>query len=65
MLVLTRPEGAQVVVTHQGVELVITVVSARRGSARLGIDAPHEFEVFRKELHDENAARKSDQEVAK
>tara|TARA_B100000029_G_scaffold353033_1_gene345617 strand:- start:424 stop:639 length:216 start_codon:yes stop_codon:yes gene_type:complete len=50
MLVLTRKEGARIIVSCGGVQIAVTVVDARSGSARLGVDAPDDVRVFREEL---------------
>ncbi|WP_298387620.1 carbon storage regulator [Ferrimicrobium sp.] len=44
MLVITRKEGERVVIDD---DIVITVVEAKRGSVRIGIDAPPEVTVAR------------------
>jgi carbon storage regulator len=47
MLVLTRKLGERIVIDDQ---IVITVVELRRGRVRLGIEAPVQVNVIRKEL---------------
>jgi carbon storage regulator len=47
MLVLTRKLGERIVIDDQ---IVITVVELRRGRVRLGIEAPAQVNVVRKEL---------------
>jgi carbon storage regulator len=46
MLVVTRKEGESLTV---GDEIVITVVETRPGSVRIGIEAPSEIRVQRKQ----------------
>lgn len=47
MLVLSRKLGEKIVINNN---IVITVVDIDRGKIRLGIEAPREVPVFRKEL---------------
>ena len=47
MLVLTRREGESI---HVGEDIVITVLSTRKGSTRLGINAPGKVRVDRHEV---------------
>jgi len=47
MLVLTRKPGQKIFI---GDEIVVTVVQARDGSLRLGIDAPKEISIRRDDL---------------
>ncbi|MHB1521366.1 MAG: carbon storage regulator [Ferrimicrobium sp.] len=44
MLVITRKEGERIVIDG---DIVITVVEAKRGSVRIGIEAPRELTVVR------------------
>jgi len=44
MLVATRKEGERIVI---GDDIVITVVESKRGSVRIGIEAPPEMTVTR------------------
>jgi carbon storage regulator len=46
MLVITRKEGERIVIDD---DIVITVVEAKRGSVRIGIDAPPEVTVVRED----------------
>lgn len=48
MLVLSRKAGEQIVIP--GSEVVITVLSCRGGAVRLGIAAPDNVAVYRREL---------------
>lgn len=50
MLVLSRKPGEELVVSHQGVEIVVTVVSLRKGAVRLGFQAPADVQILRREL---------------
>ncbi|HYV34092.1 MAG TPA: carbon storage regulator [Gemmataceae bacterium] len=55
MLVLTRKLGEKIFINDN---ICITVVDIDRGKIRLGIDAPREVPIFRKELlpdHDQAA----------
>lgn len=47
MLVLSRREGEQVVI---GDGIVVTVTQIERGRVRLGIDAPRDVPIYRREL---------------
>lgn len=47
MLVLSRREGEQVVI---GDGIVVTVTLIERGRVRLGIDAPRDVPIYRREL---------------
>ncbi len=49
MLVLTRKRGEELII---GDSIVITVVEIRGDKVRLGIDAPHEIPVHRREVYD-------------
>ena len=49
MLVLSRKKGERIVI---GDNIVVTVIDLRKGGVRLGIEAPREVPVHRKELHD-------------
>lgn len=47
MLVLSRKLGEKIVIND---DITVTVVDIDRGKIRLGIEAPREVPVFRKEL---------------
>jgi carbon storage regulator len=47
MLVLTRKSGESLII---GEEVVVTVVEVRGGQVKIGIEAPPEIYVYRKEL---------------
>ena len=49
MLVLTRKPGEGVVI---GDEITITIVEAKNGGVRIGIDAPRDVKIYRRELYD-------------
>jgi len=49
MLVLSRKKGERIVLRD---DIVVTVVELRGGKVRLGIEAPSEVAVHRKELYD-------------
>ena len=55
MLVLTRKIGERVVIDEN---IVITVVELRRGRVRLGIEAPPQVSVLRKELQERPGVRR-------
>jgi len=44
MLVITRKEGERIVIAD---DIVITVIGAKRGSVRIGIDAPPDVTIVR------------------
>ena len=50
MLVLTRRPGEAIVI---GNEIVVTVVEARSGQVRIGIDAPRHITVHRSEVYEQ------------
>lgn len=52
MLVLTRKRGEAVVLRVGGVEITVTVPTIAEGRCRLGIAAPQEVTIIRKELED-------------
>lgn len=60
MLILARKRNEQIVI---GDGIVITVVAIRGGSVRLGIDAPKDVTVHRKEIY-EAIRRKADEAEA-
>ena len=49
MLVLSRKKGESIVISDS---IVVTVVDLRNGKVRLGVEAPKEVPVHRKELQD-------------
>lgn len=53
MLILARKVGQSIVIADQ---IEITVVEVRGEQIRLGINAPHNVSVFRKEIIDQIAA---------
>ncbi len=55
MLVLSRKLGEKIYINNN---ICITVVDIDRGKIRLGIEAPREVPIFRKELLDADAAHK-------
>lgn len=50
MLILTRKPGE---VIYIGDKIKVTVVEIKGNQIRLGIDAPAEFRIFRKEIYDQ------------
>ncbi len=61
MLILSRKLNEQIVI---GSGIVVTVVSIRGGSVRLGIEAPADVPVHRKEVHEALLERKRLAEAA-
>ncbi len=56
MLVLSRKKGESIVIDER---IVVTVVDLRNGKVRLGVEAPKEVPVHRKELHDKINSQES------
>ena len=54
MLLLSRKKGERIVI---GDNIVVTVTDLRKGEVRLGIEAPREVPVHRKELYDKINSR--------
>ena len=54
MLVLTRKVGEQIVISG---DVCITIVAIRRDHVRLGISAPKETVVDRREIHERRIAK--------
>jgi carbon storage regulator len=54
MLVLSRKKGESIVILD---DIIVTVVDLRNGKVRLGIEAPREVAVHRKELYDKINSR--------
>ncbi len=52
MLVLSRHRDEEIVITVGDVEIVITVVDIRGDKVRLGIKAPPEVPVHRREIYE-------------
>ena len=61
MLVLTRKQEASVVI---GSDIEVKVLSIRRGTVKLGIDAPPDVPIRRNELCFDDKPRSSDRFVA-
>jgi len=55
MLVLTRKIGERIVLHVDGTTVQIQLVCTRRGSARIGIKAPKNVTILRKELDKEKS----------
>lgn len=55
MLVLSRKLGEQIVINNN---ITVTIVDIDHGKIRLGVDAPREVPIFRKELLTDPAATK-------
>jgi carbon storage regulator len=56
MLVLTRKLGEQILI---GENIKIVIVGIDRGKVRIGIDAPRDLPIFRKELLEAENNRQS------
>jgi carbon storage regulator len=56
MLVLTRKRGQAIVI--DGGRVRVTILEARGGLVRLGIEAPRDVRVDRAELHDKFQGRR-------
>jgi carbon storage regulator len=54
MLVLSRKEGESIVIRGN---IVVTLVRIAGGTVRLGVEAPGDVPVHRKEVHDAIAVR--------
>lgn len=54
MLVLSRKKNESIVIADN---IVVTVVDVRGDKVRLGIDAPREVPIHRKEIHDAIVSR--------
>lgn len=52
MLVLSRKAQEEIVITVRGVEILIQVVLVQGDKARLGIEAPTEVTIHRREVHE-------------
>lgn len=50
MLVLTRREGEELVLTYQGVTIRARVTDIKGGQVKVGVEAPREVEIIRREL---------------
>ena len=67
MLVLTRNLSEGIVIRQKGQRKTIrvTITKIRGNSVRLGIEAPPEFIVFRKELSDKEKYKEGDDDAKK
>lgn len=57
MLVLSRKKGEAIIINN---EITLVVVEIRGDKVRLGIEAPHEVPVHRKEVWEDIQKEKSD-----
>ena len=57
MLILTRQENQSIMI---GDNVEITVVEVRGGKVRIGIDAPSEVQILRKEIYEDVAQKNRD-----
>lgn len=60
MLVLTRHSSEQIII---GETVVVTVVAIEGNKVRLGIQAPRDVRVDRKEVHDRRVAEEIEMEL--
>ena len=60
MLVLARQVGQQIIMEHEGVMIVVEVVSLRSGEVKIGVEAPKSVSVDRREIW---LKRKRDEEA--
>ena len=60
MLVLSRHPGEEIVCVVNGVEIVFTIVDARLHKVRVGVTAPPEVAVHRREVYDRITAKDED-----
>lgn len=57
MLVLTRRKGEKIIIDHN---IVVTILSIDGNQIRIGVEAPKEINVVRKELlHGKNTSKRS------
>jgi len=56
MLILSRKVNQSIVINNN---IIITLVESTNGKVRLGIDAPTDIPVFRKEIQDDIVSGKS------
>ena len=64
MLALTRRKNQSIVITvpinsYKVKEIIITVISAREGRTTLGIEAPDDIKIDRKEIYDRKVMESS------
>ena len=52
MLRLTRKEGDAIILTYQDITIRVMVTKINGSEAKLGIIAPYDVDIFRKELLD-------------
>lgn len=50
MLILTRREGEEFVLTHKGITIRVKVTNVNGSQVKVGIEAPREVHVARNEL---------------
>jgi len=52
MLVLSRKKDESILIGPTGNEIKVTIIDIRGDKVRLGINAPPEWSVYRKEIYD-------------
>jgi len=60
MLVITRKEEQQIVI---GTDIVLRVLKVRDGRVRIGIEAPAETKIMRREIMDDRKMMDDDEEI--
>ncbi len=56
MLVISRKDNEQVIVTHNGERMTIRTYKDAHGKHRLAFDAPPSFTIDREEIHERKEA---------
>ena len=52
MLVLSRERNEEIVITVRGLEIIVGVAEIHSNKVRIGIDAPREVTINRREVHE-------------
>ena len=59
MLMLSRRQGEEIVVAFEGVVVTVRVVEIKRNQVRVGINAPPEVSVHRREIFEKIQSEKA------